>query len=87
MATPTFCLTQMKTLGALTMRRKVFRPVHLLLAIPFVALLWVPFYNRIEPQILGVPFFYWYQLLWIPLGALVLLAVYSARTDSNSESE
>jgi len=38
--------------------------------------LWVPFYNRALPAIAGIPFFYWYQLLWIPLGALLLLLVY-----------
>jgi len=53
-----------------------FHPVHLLLLVPYVFLLWVPSYNRIEPAWMGVPFFYWYQLLWIPLGALLLIPVY-----------
>jgi hypothetical protein len=29
-----------------------------------------------EPSLGGVPFFYWYQLLWILLGASLVLAVY-----------
>ena len=49
---------------------------NLLLIIPFVALLWVPFYNSIEPSIWGVPFFYWYQFLWVPLTALLIIAVH-----------
>jgi len=53
-----------------------FQPIHFLLLIPFAAMLWVPFYNRALPAIAGIPFFYWYQLLWIPLGALLLLLVY-----------
>ena len=57
-------------------RRRGFRPIHLLLLVPYVAVLWVPFYNRIEPQLAGIPFFYWYQLMWIVLGAAVLLPVY-----------
>ena len=57
-------------------RRRGFRLVHLLLFLPFVAVLWVPFYNSAEPSLAGIPFFYWYQLLWIPLGALILLPVY-----------
>ncbi len=57
-------------------RRRRFRLLHLLLLLPFVAILWVPSYNRLDPEIAGIPFFYWYQLLWIPLGALVLLPVY-----------
>ena len=55
------------------------RPVtwaRFLLLIPFVAVLWVPFYNRIEPAWIGVPFFYWYQLLWIILGAAIIAIVY-----------
>jgi hypothetical protein len=47
-----------------------------LFLIPFVAVLWVPFYNRIEPSLGGIPFFYWYQLLWIVLGAATVLTVY-----------
>jgi hypothetical protein len=42
---------------------------YLLLLAPFFAMFWVPSYNRIEPTWGEVPFFYWYQLLWIPIGA------------------
>ncbi len=57
-------------------RGRGFRPIHLLLIVPYAAVLLVPSYNRIEPQIAGIPFFYWYQLLWIVLGAAVLLPIY-----------
>ena len=57
-----------------------FRPIYLLLLIPYVAMLWVPSYNRIEPEIAGIPFFYWYQMLWIVLGAAVLIPVYFAKS-------
>ncbi|MBV8799008.1 MAG: DUF3311 domain-containing protein [Alphaproteobacteria bacterium] len=53
-----------------------FRPIHLLLLVPYFAVLWVPFYNRTLPDMAGIPFFYWYQFIWIPLGALLLFAVY-----------
>jgi len=56
-------------------KRRRWRLVHLLLLAPFVGILWVPFYNRVDPEIAGIPFFYWYQLLWIFLGALALLPV------------
>ena len=49
---------------------------YLLLLLPFIAMSWVSSYNSVEPAWDGVPFFYWYQLLWIPLGALILLPVY-----------
>ena len=55
------------------------RPVawaRLLLLIPFVAVLWVPFYNSVEPAGPAFPFFYWYQLLWIILGAVIIAIVY-----------
>jgi len=55
------------------------RPVawaRLMLLVPFVAVLWVPFYNSIEPAWAGVPFFYWYQLLWIVLSAAIIAIVY-----------
>jgi hypothetical protein len=47
-----------------------------LLTIPFIGLLWVPFYDRAEPSLLGFPFFYWYQLLWVPVTALLIWLVY-----------
>ena len=49
---------------------------RVLLIIPFVAVLWVPFYNRTEPSLWGFPFFYWYQLLWIILSGLIIGLVY-----------
>jgi hypothetical protein len=49
---------------------------RLLLILPFIAMLWVPFYNSAEPMLYGVPFFYWYQLLWIILGAVIIGVVY-----------
>jgi len=47
----------------------------LLLLMPFVALLWVPFYNSIEPAIWGIPFFYWYQFLWVVLTSALIVWV------------
>lgn len=59
-------------------KAKRLRFVRFWLAVPFVAMMAVGFYNRSEPAIAGIPFFYWYQLLWIPLGALFILPVYRA---------
>ena len=36
-----------------------------LLLIPIVALMWVPSYARTEPELLGFPFFFWYQFVWV----------------------
>jgi hypothetical protein len=51
---------------------------YLLLLIQFIAVLWPPFYNTAEPSLIGLPFFYWYQLLWIILGAILTAIVYFA---------
>lgn len=49
---------------------------YLLLLIPFIATLWVPFYNSMDPQLGGFPFFYWYLLLWVPISAGLTALVY-----------
>lgn len=49
---------------------------RLLLIIPFIGLLWVPFYNSIEPQLWGFPFFYWYQFVWVFITAGLIWVVY-----------
>jgi len=46
----------------------------LLLLIPCVIALWVPLYNSITPELFGMPFFYWFQLLLIPVSALGIYA-------------
>ena len=47
-----------------------------LLLIPFIGLLWLPFYNHLEPSFLGFPFFYWYQLAWVPISAVLTWIVW-----------
>ena len=59
-----------------TPQGRKFHPIYLLLLVPFVALLWVPSYDRLEPQLFGIPFFYWYQMAWTLLGAACTLPVY-----------
>jgi len=50
---------------------------RLLLIVPFVSMLWVSSYNSAEPMLAGIPFFYWYQLLWILIGAVLIAIVYA----------
>ena len=39
-------------------------------------MLWVPYYNQGNLQDDNGPeFFYWYQLLWIPIGSALLLVL------------
>lgn len=44
--------------------------VTVLLIAPFVGTLWVGSYAREEPALIGLPFFYWYQLAWVILSTL-----------------
>ena len=59
-------------------RRRRFNPVVLLLLLPLVGTLIPEIYNRSHPSIGGMPFFYWYQLLWIAVSVACTLVVYRA---------
>jgi Protein of unknown function (DUF3311) len=50
--------------------------ILLLLVVPFIGTLWVSSYARTSPTLLGFPFFYWYQFLWIAISAVLTLVVY-----------
>jgi hypothetical protein len=56
------------------------RAWYLLLLLPFIGLLWPPFYAKDTPRLGGFPFFYWYQFLWVLLGAALTAIVYWATT-------
>jgi hypothetical protein len=57
---------------------KLSRLWYLLLLVPYVAMIWVSSYNKVEPSWAGIPFFYWYQLLWIFIASGLTLIVYLA---------
>lgn len=65
--------------------RQVLRPAEspasyaaaaVLLASALVALLWVSSYATKTPTLGGVPFFYWYSMLWVLLNALFQAVAY-----------
>jgi hypothetical protein len=47
-----------------------------LLLLPLIGVLIPPIFNSADPRLIGIPFFYWYQMLWIPLSVLCTVAVY-----------
>ena len=59
-------------------RRRGWSWWYLLFVIQFVLVLWPPLYNSAEPYWAGIPFFYWYQLLCIIVGAVLTAIVYFA---------
>ena len=54
---------------------------YLLFLIQLIALIWPPFYNKVEPSWIGVPFFYWYQMAAVIVGAILTAIVYFATDD------
>jgi hypothetical protein len=52
-----------------------------LLLLPYIGLLWIPFYNFHDPVLFGLPLFYWYQFAWIPLTILVTWLLYRVTHD------
>ena len=56
--------------------RRWRRFVPLLLIVPFIGTLWVSSYASLTPELWGIPFFYWYQFLWIAIGTVLTIIVY-----------
>ncbi|MEO7102331.1 MAG: DUF3311 domain-containing protein [Gemmatimonadaceae bacterium] len=61
------------------------RAIPLLLIIPYVGTLWVSSYTSIEPSLHGIPFFYWYQFLWIVISAVITILVYASERPMRSK--
>jgi len=54
--------------------------VTLLLLVAVLGTLIVPIYARSAPKLGSFPFFYWYQLLWVPVVALLTTICYLITT-------
>jgi membrane protein implicated in regulation of membrane protease activity len=58
----------------------VITPARVIIAIclvaPFVAMLWVGSYAKVDPAFIGIPFFYWYQMLWVLISAALTMLAY-----------
>ncbi|MGQ4415975.1 DUF3311 domain-containing protein [Streptomyces sp. SAS_269] len=70
-------------------RPPVVTPVRVIIGLclvaPFVAMLWVGSYSKTDPTFIGIPFFYWYQMLWVVIStALTMLAYQLWRRDQRS---
>ena len=55
-------------------------PWNLVLLVPF-AMLWTPWINSLEPRLFGMPFFYWVQFAFVPVGVLSVAVVYLKTRD------
>lgn len=54
---------------------------RLLLIVPVIATLWVPWFAHLRPALFGIPFFYWYLMAWVPLSAVCSAVVYFKTRD------
>jgi Protein of unknown function (DUF3311) len=45
-----------------------------LIPVVFTLLPWI--YNTSSPELFGMPFFYWYQMAWVPITVIITLVVY-----------
>ena len=47
-----------------------------LFVLPFVFTLLPWIYNTDSPELFGMPFFYWYQMAWVPVTVVLTIVVY-----------
>ncbi|MFI7403145.1 DUF3311 domain-containing protein [Streptomyces sp. NPDC049541] len=61
-------------------RPPVVTPLRVVIALclvaPFVAMLWVGSYAKTDPELGGIPFFYWYQMLWVLISTALTMTAY-----------
>jgi Protein of unknown function (DUF3311) len=61
---------------ALVPRHDVNKGWYWLMLVPLVGTLIPTIYNHADPRLIGIPFFYWYQMAWIPISVAVTVFVY-----------
>jgi hypothetical protein len=66
-----------RTMNSVNTKRSGWSGWYLLFLLEFALVLWPPFYNKVDPTLWGMPFFYWYQLLCVIIGAVITAIVYS----------
>jgi hypothetical protein len=51
------------------------RAWYLLFIVPMIGTLIPPIYNTKDPTLIGIPFFYWYLMAWVPVTVVIMLLV------------
>ena len=49
---------------------------YIWLLIPCIIAVATPFYNAIDPKLAGIPLFFWFQLVMVPLSAFFIFLAY-----------
>ena len=58
--------------------------IRILLLLIYIIALCVPFFNKSSPSLFGFPFFYWYQMLVVPVSSLLIFLVFRAEDKSEA---
>ena len=61
-------------------RRESGRGWYWLFVLPFFGTFFPWIYNTKSPELFGLPFFYWYQMAWVPISVILTVFVYRATT-------
>jgi uncharacterized protein DUF3311 len=64
--------------GTVAPERARTRAWYLLLVVPMIGTLIPPIYSTKDPTLIGIPFFYWYLMLWVPVTVVCLVIFYRA---------
>ncbi|MGX2961186.1 DUF3311 domain-containing protein [Peribacillus sp. JNUCC 23] len=57
--------------------------IHLLSLIPFIGMLGLPFVNKIEPYVLGMPFILFWAVMWVVLTSVIMAIIF--KLDPNNK--
>jgi hypothetical protein len=61
-------------------KRERGRSAYWLFLLPFFGVFFPWIYNTDSPELFGMPFFWWYQMAWVPITVVLTLFVYRATT-------
>jgi Protein of unknown function (DUF3311) len=59
-------------------KKKGNRLWYLLILVPLIGTLFPSFYSSVNPTLWGIPFFYWYQMLWVIISSVLTAIMYAA---------
>ena len=71
---------QSERAGARGPKRETARGWYWLFLLPFFGTFFPWIYNTGSPELFGIPFFFWYQMAWVPISVLLTVIVYRATT-------
>lgn len=61
-----------------TKKKQGSRWWYLLILAPLIGTLFPSMYSSVDPKLWGIPFFYWYQMMWVILSAILTAIMYAA---------